>query len=146
MGGHCIAVDPWFIVDRSPECSRLIRTAREVNDDKPNWVIDRVKKCADKFKDPAIACLGLAFKADVDDLRESPAFSIVKQLQKENIGQLLICEPNLSAHQDFELSSVEEAIDRADIVLVLVDHSRFKSISAAELSEKVVIDTRGIIK
>ena len=146
VGGHCIAVDPWFIVDRSPECSRLIRTAREVNDDKPNWVIDRVKKCADKFKDPAIACLGLAFKADVDDLRESPAFSIVKQLQKENIGQLLICEPNLSAHQDFELSSVEEAIDRADIVLVLVDHSRFKSISAAELSEKVVIDTRGIIK
>ena len=127
VGGHCIAVDPWFIVDRSPECSRLIRTAREVNDDKPNWVIDRVKKCADKFKDPAIACLGLAFKADVDDLRESPAFSIVKQLQKENIGQLLICEPNLSAHQDFELSSVEEAIDRADIVLVLVDHSRFKS-------------------
>ena len=146
VGGHCIAVDPWFIVDRSPEYANLIRTAREVNDAKPDWVIERVKKCADKFKEPTIACLGLAFKADVDDLRESPAFSIVKQLEQENIGRLIICEPNLSSHQDFDLCSAEEAINSADIVLVLVDHSRFKSISAAELSEKVVIDTRGVIR
>ena len=90
VGGHCIAVDPWFIVDRSPGCSNLIRTAREVNDAKPEWVIGRVKKCADKFKSPVIACLGLAFKADVDDLRESPAFDIVKRLQAENVGELLI--------------------------------------------------------
>ena len=146
VGGHCIAVDPWFIVDRSPECSNLIRTAREVNDAKPGWVIERVKRCADKFKSPVIACLGLAFKADVDDLRESPASDIVKKLQEENIGQLMVCEPNLKVHKDFELCSLEVAIKQADIILLLVDHKSFKKLSAAELGEKVVIDTRGVIK
>ena len=146
VGGHCIAVDPWFIVDRSPECSNLIRTAREVNDAKPGWVIERVKRCADKFKSPVIACLGLAFKADVDDLRESPASDIVKKLQEENIGQLMVCEPNLKAHKDFELCSLEVAIKQADIILLLVDHKSFKKLSAAELGEKVVIDTRGVIR
>ncbi|ROS05053.1 UDP-N-acetyl-D-mannosaminuronic acid dehydrogenase [Sinobacterium caligoides] len=146
VGGHCIAVDPWFIVDRSPEHSHLIRTAREVNDAKPEWVIERVKRCADKFKDPVIACLGLAFKADVDDLRESPAFDIVKRLQADDVGNLLICEPNLKESSEFELCSVDEAIRHADIVLLLVDHKKFKNFKAAELGEKVVIDTRGIIK
>jgi UDP-N-acetyl-D-mannosaminuronic acid dehydrogenase len=146
VGGHCIAVDPWFIVDRSPEHSNLIRTAREVNDSKPEWVINRVKKCADKFKSPVIACLGLAFKADVDDLRESPAFDIVKKLQAESIGKLLVCEPNLKEHKDFELCVMDEAVKQADIILLLVDHKKFKGFKAAELSEKVVIDTRGILK
>ncbi|MFT5548681.1 MAG: UDP-N-acetyl-D-mannosaminuronic acid dehydrogenase, partial [Candidatus Azotimanducaceae bacterium] len=146
VGGHCIAVDPWFIVDRSPEQSRLIRTAREVNDSKPEWVIERVKKYADKFKSPVIACLGLAFKADVDDLRESPAFEIVKKLKELNLGELLVCEPNLKEHEDFELCSVDEAIKKADIVLLLVDHKKFRGLKAAELGEKVVIDTRGVIK
>ncbi len=146
VGGHCIAVDPWFIVDRSPEHSNLIRTAREVNDAKPEWVIERVKKCADKFKKPTIACLGLAFKADVDDLRESPAFDIVRRLQAENIGELLICEPNLKSHDDFELCTLDDAIKRADIVLLLVDHKSFKKSKASDLGEKVVIDTRGVIR
>lgn len=146
VGGHCIAVDPWFIVDRSPEYSRLIKTARDVNDDKPNWVIERVKKCADKFKSPKIACLGLAFKADVDDLRESPALDVVKRLKDENIGELLVCEPNLSSHDDFDLISLDNAIARADIVLLLVDHKQFKGMKASELSEKVLVDTRGVIK
>jgi UDP-N-acetyl-D-mannosaminuronic acid dehydrogenase len=146
VGGHCIAVDPWFIVDRSPECSNLIRAAREVNDAKPEWVIERVKKCADKFKSPTIACLGLAFKADVDDLRESPAFNIVKKLQSEKIGELLICEPNLKSHNDFDLCTLDDAIKRADIVLLLVDHKSFKTFKASDLGEKVVIDTRGVIK
>jgi UDP-N-acetyl-D-mannosaminuronic acid dehydrogenase len=146
VGGHCIAVDPWFIVDRSPQYSNLIRTAREVNDAKPEWVIERVKKCADKFKSPTIACLGLAFKADVDDLRESPAFDIVKRLQQENIGNLLICEPNLKQHPDLELSSLEECLKHADIILLLVDHKKFRKLSAAELREKVVIDTRGVVR
>ena len=146
VGGHCIAVDPWFIVDRSPACSNLIRTAREVNDAKPEWVIERVKKCADKFKSPVIACLGLAFKADVDDLRESPAFDIVKRLKHENIGELIICEPNLKSHDDFELCTLDDAIKRADIVLLLVDHKSFKKCKASDLGEKVVIDTRGVIK
>ena len=146
VGGHCIAVDPWFIVDRCPEHSNLIRTAREVNDSKPEWVIERVKKCADKFKSPTIACLGLAFKADVDDLRESPAFDIVKKIKAENLGKLLVCEPNLKSHDQFELCSVEEAVKDADIILLLVDHKKFKGLKASELGEKVVIDTRGVIK
>lgn len=146
VGGHCIAVDPWFIVHRSPEYARLIRTAREVNDHKPEWVMERVRKKAAKFKNPVIGCLGLAFKADVDDLRESPAMDIVRHLQKENIGQLLICEPNLKSHPEFNLMSVGDVLKEADIILLLVDHKPFRKITASDLKEKIVIDTRGIIK
>jgi len=146
VGGHCIAVDPWFIVHRSPEYARLIRTAREVNDYKPEWVLERVRKQAAKFKKPVIGCLGLAFKADVDDLRESPAMDIVRHLQKENIGELLICEPNLKSHPEFELLKVDEVVREADIILLLVDHKPFKKISASDLKEKIVIDTRGVIR
>ncbi|MFT6372588.1 MAG: UDP-N-acetyl-D-mannosaminuronic acid dehydrogenase [Gammaproteobacteria bacterium] len=146
VGGHCIAVDPWFIVDRCPEHSNLIRTAREVNDSKPNWVVDKVMKCARRFKEPKIACLGLAFKADVDDLRESPALQIVQALISENIGELLICEPNLSEHKDFELVSVEHAIAEADIILILVEHKQFKKYRAIDFDDKIIIDTRGIVK
>lgn len=146
VGGHCIAVDPWFIVDRAPSCSNLIRTAREVNDSKPSWVIDRVRAKAEKFKQPVIGCLGLAFKADVDDLRESPAYEIVKLLEEEGLGRLLVCEPNLSTHEALELVGLDRLIKEADIILVLVDHRQFKKLSAMQLQEKVVIDTRGIIK
>jgi UDP-N-acetyl-D-mannosaminuronic acid dehydrogenase len=146
VGGHCIAVDPWFIVHRSPQHARIIRTAREVNDHKPEWVMERVRQKAAKFKNPVIGCLGLAFKADVDDLRESPAMDIVRQLRKENIGQLLVCEPNLKSHGEFELTSLQTIIKEADILLLLVDHKPFRKISASELKEKIVIDTRGIIK
>jgi UDP-N-acetyl-D-mannosaminuronic acid dehydrogenase len=146
VGGHCIAVDPWFIVHRSPEYARLIRTAREVNDYKPEWVLERVRKKAAKFKNPVIGCLGLAFKADVDDLRESPAMDIVRHLQKEDIGELLICEPNLKSHPEFNLMSVGDVLKEADIILLLVDHKPFRKITASDLKEKIVIDTRGIIR
>ncbi len=145
VGGHCIAVDPWFIVDRAPELANLIRTARRVNDAKPEWVFRRVKKCAEKLRDPVIACLGLAFKADVDDLRESPALDIVRRLREENIGQILVCEPNIEKSEEFELSNLDTIIERSDIVLVLVDHKPFRKITAASLKEKIVIDTRGVI-
>ncbi len=146
VGGHCIAVDPWFIVHRSPQYARLIRTAREVNDHKPEWVLERVRAKAEKFKNPVIACLGIAFKADVDDLRESPAMDIVRQLQNEQIGQLLICEPNLRQHPDFTLMAMQDVIKEADIVLLLVDHKPFRKLTAAQLKEKIVIDTRGIVR
>lgn len=145
VGGHCIAVDPWFIVDRSPEESNLIRTAREVNDAKPDWVIERVRNCANKLKSPIIACLGLSFKADVDDLRQSPAFDIVMKLKSENLGKLLICEPNLTAHKDFELCPLDKAVLKADIILLLVDHKEFSSLKAYKLGMKILIDTRGMI-
>ena len=145
VGGHCIAVDPWFIVDRSPVHSRLIKTAREVNDSKPAWVIDKVRQCADKLKQPKIACLGLAFKADIDDLRESPSAQIVRQLISENIGELFICEPNIKSSDEFQLTSIENAIKSADIILILVDHREFKNIASINLKMKIVIDTRGIV-
>ena len=146
VGGHCIAVDPWFIVARDPDNSKLIKTARQVNDAKPQWVIDKVKSRAEKFKTPVIGCLGLAFKADVDDLRESPAVDIVRQLIKDDVGEVLISEPNLETHDEFGLISCEELIQRADIILLLVDHKEFKGIKTLELNEKVLIDTRGIIQ
>ena len=146
VGGHCIAVDPWFIVARDPDNAKLIRTAREVNDSKPNWVIEKVKSRAEKFKNPIIGCLGLAFKADVDDLRESPAVNIVRSLIKENVGDVLISEPNLHAHDEFNLMPCEEVIKRADIILLLVDHKEYKGLKILELNEKVLIDTRGIIQ
>ncbi|MEQ1637055.1 MAG: UDP-N-acetyl-D-mannosamine dehydrogenase [Methylococcales bacterium] len=145
VGGHCIAVDPWFIVARAPALARLIKMAREVNDAKPHWVINKVKASADKFKRPVIGCLGLAFKADLDDLRESPAMDIVKHLQKENIGDILVAEPNLTHHKDFDLLPYQEVISRADIILLLVDHKPFKKLKANDFKEKILIDTRGII-
>lgn len=145
VGGHCIAVDPWFIVARAPDQARLIRTAREVNDHKPEWVIAKVKASADRFKKPVIGCLGLAFKADVDDLRESPSVDIVRKLKEQNVGEILVSEPTLTKHAEFDLLPYEDVIERADIVLLLVDHKQFRKLKAADLKEKILIDTRGIV-
>lgn len=146
VGGHCIAVDPWFIVSRAPEHARLIKTAREVNDSKPDWVVEKVKSSASKFKKPVIGCLGLSFKADVDDLRESPAVEIVRRLIKEDIGKVIVSEPNLDNHSEFELLPHEEVIAKSDIVLLLVNHKEYKTLKAADLKETVLIDTRGAIE
>jgi UDP-N-acetyl-D-mannosaminuronic acid dehydrogenase len=144
VGGHCIAVDPWFIVAAAPEQARLIRTAREVNDHKPHWVIERVKARAERFKNPVIGCLGLAFKANIDDLRESPALEITRELQASGIGEVIACEPNCGGEfNEFPLFGLDEVLQRADILLVLVDHDEFKEVDRDLLKEKVVIDTRG---
>jgi UDP-N-acetyl-D-mannosaminuronic acid dehydrogenase len=145
VGGHCIAVDPWFIVARNPERARLIRVAREVNNHKPEWIIEKVKKSANKFKQPVIGCLGLSFKADIDDLRESPSLDIVKRLVAENVGEILVCEPNISSHEDFDLLQLEEVVSRSDIILLLVNHQQFSILKSADLKEKILIDTRGVI-
>lgn len=146
VGGHCIAVDPWFIVSSCPQHTPLIRTAREVNDYKPRWVIEQVIKQAEKFKAPKIACLGLSFKADIDDLRESPAIWITQELLRSGVGELMIVEPNIKSHSEFPLVAVEVAIQKADIVLVLVDHKQFKRLPASLFREKILIDTRGCIQ
>lgn len=150
VGGHCIAIDPWFIVASAPDEARLIRQAREVNDAKPLWVIERVKEQAARFTRPTIACLGLAFKANVDDLRESPALKIVQALADEGLGQVLAVEPYIAdlperlSSRGVVAASLEEALARADILVVLVDHREFQEVDRAAWEGRVVIDTCGI--
>ncbi len=144
VGGHCIAVDPWFIVDTCPKESRLIKTAREVNDSKPGFVVNRVKKAAQRFKNPVIGILGLSYKQDIDDLRESPAVEITRHLQHEQVGSLLICEPNCEKHQDFPLTNLDQILKEADIIVLLVPHKQFKKIDKELLKPKIVIDTCGV--
>lgn len=146
VGGHCIAVDPWFIVAAAPSQARLIRTAREVNIAKPEWVVDKIRARAEKFKRPTIACLGLAYKADIDDLRESPALDVVEKLREADVGELLISEPYVTSHPDYDLVDWQEAVQRADIVVVLVDHRQFKGLKPKDLQERVLIDTRGMLR
>jgi UDP-N-acetyl-D-mannosaminuronic acid dehydrogenase len=150
VGGHCIAVDPWFIVYKSPSTARLIRAAREVNDHKPHYVIDKIKTAASRFESPKIACLGLAFKADIDDLRESPSVEIVQHLKEMKIAELYVVEPYIAIlpinleGENVYLMKAQEAVIKADIVLLLVNHQAFKDVSIGELAGKVIIDTRGM--
>lgn len=145
VGGHCIAVDPWFIVSSAPEQARLIKAAREVNDAKPRWVINRVKAKAERFKNPVIGCLGLTFKANIDDMRESPSLDIVKDLIAQNVGKILACDPNVQASKvSFPLYELKQVLREADILLLLVDHTEFKEIDLDTIKDKVVIDTRGV--
>jgi UDP-N-acetyl-D-mannosaminuronic acid dehydrogenase len=144
VGGHCIAVDPWFIVDSAPQEARLIRMAREVNDSKPHFVVEKVKKQAQKFKAPVIGCLGLAYKNDVDDLRESPALDITRALIKENVGTVLACEPYAKEFKEFPLHPLDKVLKESDILVLLVNHKQFYDIDRELLKEKIVIDTRGI--
>ncbi len=150
VGGHCIAIDPWFIVGKSPNNARLIRTAREVNDHKPKYVIEKVKAAISKQKNPNIACLGLTFKADIDDLRESPSVEIVRHLRDLNLGTLYVAEPHVQKLPaelqgvNVVFANAEEAVAAADIILLLVNHEIFRSIGIGALKNKVVIDTRGM--
>ena len=154
VGGHCIAVDPWFIVDRSPNHSKLIKAARNVNDQKPQWVVDKVKLAiadillnspSKSSSDISIACYGLAFKPNIDDLRESPALLIAKKIIEMHSGTVLLVEPNITSlstdFKDYELSDFDEARREADIHLLLVDHNAFKD---RRPSCGEIIDTRGI--
>ncbi|MBF0409615.1 MAG: UDP-N-acetyl-D-mannosamine dehydrogenase [Candidatus Riflebacteria bacterium] len=144
VGGHCIAVDPWFIVDSCPEEAKIIRTAREVNDARPVKILERIAAAAEKFKKPVIGLMGLAFKADIDDLRESPAVHIAREVIKMNIGEILVCEPYVKSSKEFNLHSISETIRRSDILVLLVDHVQFKQLDKTLLKEKMIIDTRGI--
>jgi len=143
VGGHCIAIDPWFIVSRAPELAKIIALARDVNDGKSDWVVDRVSEAASGYSAPVIACLGLSYKADIEDLRESPAVRIVRQLVDKKVGTILVCEPHLEKHDTFDLADATPAIDDADIVVMLVGHRQFRSIDRRQLANKVLIDTVG---
>jgi len=144
VGGHCLAVDPWFIVSSAPEAARLIRTAREVNVSKEHWVVEKVKARAERFRAPVVACLGLAYKPDIDDVRESPAMAIAQALNAADGITVLAVEPNLHEVEGMTLADLSAALEQADIIVGLVSHREFRSIDPAALKEKVVIDTCGI--
>ncbi|MDD3148295.1 MAG: UDP-N-acetyl-D-mannosamine dehydrogenase [Candidatus Riflebacteria bacterium] len=144
VGGHCIAVDPWFIVDACPEDALLIKTARLVNDSKPEFVVKKVQQAASKLKDPVIGILGLAYKQDIDDLRESPAVEIARMLKKSEAGRLMVCEPFCHGHSDFDTFALDKVLKEADIILLLVAHQQFRKIDPELLKLKIVIDTCGI--
>jgi len=154
VGGHCIAVDPWFIVSSASNEAKLISTARNVNDSKPRWVVDKVKVAIADFlqsnshksiEDIVIACYGLSFKPDIDDLRESPAMLIANNIAEFHKGKVIGVEPNISKlppSLNIELVSYDYAGSQADIALLLVDHKEFKVSSAPNVD--VIIDTKGI--
>ena len=150
VGGHCIAVDPWFIVDSAPEEARLIRTAREVNDSKPEFVVAKVKEVAAKFKEPKIACLGLSYKADIDDLRESPALKVVEKLLAENLGYIFVVEPHLRTlplclknQENLALVNLDQAVHQCDILVLLVSHREFSTLNFNLIKEKILLDIVG---
>jgi len=154
VGGHCIAVDPWFIVDSAPDDAKLIHTARLVNNGKPHFVLDKINQAVDKMGKEKnalkIACLGLAFKPDIDDLRESPALEIAQQVGMMGFARQLLVEPNIVEMPDgFDsqftaLVDLESVVREADIVVLLVDHKPFKDMDINLLKGKQLVDTRGI--
>ncbi len=157
VGGHCIAVDPWFIVSQSPEQARLIRAAREINDSKPAWIVEKVRLAVSRFlqehpekttKDVTISCFGLAFKADIDDLRESPALAITKEIALTHPGHVKIIEPYIKMLPPelsgiAELNTIEQGLAETDIVLMLVNHKMFKEIPLNIRQKYIVIDASG---
>ena len=150
VGGHCIAVDPWFIVHSAPDSARLIRAARDVNDGKPRVVLEEIAQAAKGFASPVIACLGLAFKPDIDDLRESPALAIVEELARASVGRLLVVEPNvdvlpsaLARFPNVALTDVNGALAKSDVVVFLVNHRAFAAIAQDQLQDKAVVNACG---
>lgn len=146
VGGHCIAVDPWFIAASAVDVAHLIGTARRVNDRQPDWIVGKIRDAAAGFSRPVIGCLGLAFKANVDDLRSSPAVVIAQRLRDENVGEILVCEPNLAAHDDFDLRPLDDVIARANVIALLVDHDEFRDLQPEVFQGKALVDTRGIFR
>ena len=147
VGGHCISVDPWFIVSSNPEKSNLIKTARLVNNSKPDWVVVKIQESLSEFKlmNVKITCLGLAFKPDIDDLRESPALYVANKLSESNIS-LTAVEPNITTHNELNLESLDEAIKNSDIICCLVAHKEFKNqINDIKNSGKLILDFCGLL-
>lgn len=153
VGGHCIPVDPWFIADAAPSLTPMIQTARRVNDDMPKVIADRVIAACEGTDNPVVVCLGLAYKADASDLRESPSIEVVKRLQGHFEGRLLVVEPfvselpaELRGDGKTSLVGIDEGLAEADVVVLLTNHSAFLDIDGELLSSKAVVDSRGLWK
>jgi UDP-N-acetyl-D-mannosaminuronic acid dehydrogenase len=157
VGGHCIAVDPWFIIAAAPDEARLIRTARETNDAKPAWVMRQIRAAAQRYEaahktEPRIAVLGLAFKPDIDDLRESPALQIAEALFEEFGPRLMVVEPNVSelptSLRGARLTELNYGLEQADVIAILVGHKAFRPAlsSIAFQSHQLVVDAVGLLE
>ena len=151
VGGHCIAVDPWFIVDSAPHITPLIQAARKVNDSKPTIIVQKVQRILKKTNETVIACFGLSYKGDIDDLRESPAMEITITLAKKNNLKILIVEPHIgrlpsyfNKYPNVCLTNIGDALSQSNIILLLTDHKAFKKIDPKSINGKFLIDTRGI--
>lgn len=147
VGGHCIAVDPWFIVSDYPEQAQLIKRARETNDYKADWCANKVMEACQAFvekndREPVVACMGLAFKPNIDDLRESPAKYIASRIISESRADVLIIEPNISTHKSFHLTDYREAYEKADIIVWLVRHDVFVALPKED--GKIELDFCGV--
>jgi UDP-N-acetyl-D-mannosaminuronic acid dehydrogenase len=152
VGGHCIAVDPLFIIDAAPRSARLIRTAREVNDRKPHWVAEHLMALSSRFREPVIACFGITYKANVDDMRESPSIEIVRLLSERPELRVLVVEPNITelppcfhGLRNVTLVDADTARQNADIVAFLVGHRQFHRLDKKLLLSKVVLDVIGLM-
>lgn len=146
VGGHCIAVDPWFLVAAAPERTPLIRTVREVNEAKPRWVIEQVDRALAQRPDAVVASLGLAYKPNIDDLRESPALRIARELRDRLGERSLACDPLVPGLEYPPLSSLDEVLQRADIIVGLVGHDCFGDIDPEDLAGRHIIDTCGMFR
>lgn len=149
VGGHCIAVDPWFIVSDYPEQAQLIKRARETNDYKADWCANKVLESCQRFveqneREPIVACMGLAFKPNIDDLRESPAKYIASRIVSESRADVLIVEPNITSHPSFHITDYKEAYQKADIIVWLVRHTPFVELPRDE--KKLELDFCGVRK
>jgi UDP-N-acetyl-D-mannosaminuronic acid dehydrogenase len=150
VGGHCIAVDPWFIIDSAPDLARVMRTSREVNSSKTMLVIERAQALIDDHPYANVACCGLTFKANIDDLRESPAMEVALNLAAKYGSRIKVVEPNLRRlplefeKYGAEFLGIDEALRNCEIAVLLVDHDEFKMVPLAERRHLDVIDTRGI--
>jgi len=149
VGGHCIAVDPLFIVEKAPNEASIIKTARCVNDSMPDYIVEKVERAVRKakIKSPIIACLGITYKAGTGDLRESPALKIVRRLRKKGYT-VRACDPYIKDFAEFPLLSLEETVNGADCLVLLVDHKEFKEIKLQEplgrMRGNIIIDARGV--
>lgn len=153
VGGHCIAVDPWFIAEAAPDDTPVIQAARRVNDARPQRVVDKVLAAIaahPRGQDAVVACLGLAFKPDIDDLRESPSMEVAERLLAQTANPLLVVEPNISAlprslaEGRAALAGTDAALAQADILVLLVDHREFRALDGAATGDRLVVDTRGL--
>ncbi|WP_158838695.1 UDP-N-acetyl-D-mannosamine dehydrogenase [Polaribacter sp. L3A8] len=149
VGGHCIAVDPWFIVSEFPEQAQIIKRVRETNDYKADWCANKAVEACQNFanktgRDPVVACMGLAFKPNIDDLRESPAKYIAARIISEARAEVLVVEPNIESHNSFNLTPYKEAYEKADIIVWLVSHKEFLNMPVTE--NKIELDFCGVRK